>query len=295
MKCLHPFWLKKENFAVPCGRCLECKRQRRLTWANRLMAERMYHKYASFITLTYADEWLPPTLQFDDLQKFWKRLRKDLQGRKIKYYACGEYGDKTRRPHFHAIVFGLDFKGSDRELVKENWPYAHWSELEQTARGRKAIGDVTFGSAFYVAGYVNKKLIGSKAELEYAERGVVPPNVRMSKGLALQFALDNKELLTNSLTFAYGGYKAALPRYFRDKLNINADDMKLKHYMDMADKLHAQFVKHPWLKNLEQAERAANLEAYGSKYERDSAQREIDLAKKISLNSENEYDFYDIF
>ena len=54
----------------------------------------------------------PIILKKSDFQKFIKRLRKDYD---IKYFACGEYGDKTLRPHFHAILFGVNF--SDDKII----------------------------------------------------------------------------------------------------------------------------------------------------------------------------------
>lgn len=300
MNCLHPFWLNKLGFYVPCGRCLACKVNRTNLWANRLVAERQYWNDAAFVTLTYEDVFLPYSLNPAHLQKYFKRLRRDLDGRKIKFFACGEYGDKLEsmqavypkarfgRPHYHAIIFGVS-PIADREILKENWPYADWNALELTKRGRKAIGDVTFGSCHYVAGYVQKKLIGKKAAMKYAECGVIPPFVRMSKGIALKFVEENKKILSETLTFSYGGYKTALPKYFRDKLQITPEQMKMKHYLDVAHEIGALLDKHPWLKTPENAARALELKSHSSfnkDYNDSVYQRELDLQKKIALNSE---------
>ena len=47
-----------------------------------------------------------------------KRLRKKLHPLKIRFFHCGEYGDKTRRPHYHALIFGYSFP--DRKLFKKS-------------------------------------------------------------------------------------------------------------------------------------------------------------------------------
>lgn len=98
------------------------------------------------------------TLFNDDLQKFWKRLRKRL-GKKIKYYACGEYGDENGRPHYHAIIFGHDFR-NDRYRIEDSnsYPVYRSPELEKIwTYGFSRIGSVSMDSASYVAGYVMKK------------------------------------------------------------------------------------------------------------------------------------------
>ena len=81
-------------------------------WAVRLYSELKTTEKSCFITLTYSDENNPIILKKSDFQKFIKRLRKDYD---IKYFACGEYGDKTLRPHFHAILFGVNF--SDDKII----------------------------------------------------------------------------------------------------------------------------------------------------------------------------------
>ena len=122
--CLTPINLKKETWIqklkdmyymqqVPCGRCLECLKDRVNSWFFRLYNEQKNAKTALFITLTYDDEHLSYTdngsmcLNYKDTQLFWKRLRKAQPkgDPKIRYFLVGEYGSKTHRPHYHAILF----------------------------------------------------------------------------------------------------------------------------------------------------------------------------------------------
>ena len=107
---------------------------------------------ACFLTLTYDSEHLPVDagLHKRDLQLFFKRLRKDLaeSDRSMKYYACGEYGDKFGRPHYHVIAFGVNGL-KDADLVRSCWP-----------SGEVYIGSAAPESIGYVAGYVQKKLTG---------------------------------------------------------------------------------------------------------------------------------------
>lgn len=154
---------------LPCGQCIGCRIDRSRMWAVRCMHEASLHEENCFITLTYADEHLPKngSLDYVDFQKFMKRLRKSAG--QLRFYMCGEYGELNWRPHFHAILFGFQFRdkklwmktGSGEliyrsELLERLWPFGHSS-----------IGDVTLKSAGYVARYVMKKITGDLAESHY--------------------------------------------------------------------------------------------------------------------------------
>ena len=97
---------------VPCGKCPSCLSDRARDWSNRCLMELKTSGSAIFVTLTYDDFHLPidddgPTLRVRDVQLFFKRLRKDFPNSRIRYLLSGEYGSKTSRPHYHAIIFGL--------------------------------------------------------------------------------------------------------------------------------------------------------------------------------------------
>lgn len=80
----------------------------------------------SFVTLTYAEVPLTsdflPTLEKNDLQKFFKRCRKD--GYTFRYAAVGEYGEKTHRPHYHALIWGPDIAECNK-MVQKHWALGH--------------------------------------------------------------------------------------------------------------------------------------------------------------------------
>lgn len=102
-----------EKVSVPCGKCPQCYARKISGWSFRLMQEDKISSSAHFITLTYDNEKLHRTtnnyrnLCKRDLQLFFKRLRKENKNG-IKYYACGEYGSKFGRPHYHVIMFNAD-------------------------------------------------------------------------------------------------------------------------------------------------------------------------------------------
>lgn len=117
---------------VPCGKCLHCRNQRINEWVTRLEAQAIYSPYIYYITLDYApfDPSIDTAMQLavetaaayhainrthhyalhpillckNHLQDYLKRFRKNT-GKKIQFFACGEYGHEWSRPHFHIIVF----------------------------------------------------------------------------------------------------------------------------------------------------------------------------------------------
>lgn len=157
---------------VPCGQCMACRIERSRQWSMRIMHETQEHEISSFVTLTYDDDHLPPLLSLDkrEAQLFIKRLRKSL-GYKIRYYLCGEYGDKFKRPHFHAILFG--YWPDDAQVVKDTPSGPLFSSASLSSlwgKGLCVLGSVTFESASYVAAYCTKKITGPLADVHYSGR-----------------------------------------------------------------------------------------------------------------------------
>jgi hypothetical protein len=152
---------------VPCGRCIGCRLEYSRQWAVRCMHEAACHDDNAFITLTYAPEHLPSdySIHKEELQKFFKRLRKNT-GVKLRYFACGEYGEQNNRPHYHAIIFGYNFPDKQLWSKTKNGDLLYRSDLlENTWQlGHSLIGEVTFESAAYVARYVTKKFKGDEDE-----------------------------------------------------------------------------------------------------------------------------------
>lgn len=139
---LTEFGVRKENFekflrvrykdyqVLKCGQCNECKIKRTRDWSSRMLMElQSKNNEGMMLTLTYDDNKLDVygdldknpyraiTLIKRDVQNFCKRFRKWLSkehpNTKIKYYACGEYGSKTFRPHYHIIILGYRFSVDD--------------------------------------------------------------------------------------------------------------------------------------------------------------------------------------
>lgn len=126
-------------------------------WSFRCLAEASLHQHNWFATFTYSDGNLPSrgALQHRDWQLFAKRARRRLGP--FRYLMCGEYGEKTHRPHYHALLFGLDLPDADRFSVRRGHPVYRSAIIERLwGLGLTELGTVTPQSARYCAGYVLK-------------------------------------------------------------------------------------------------------------------------------------------
>jgi hypothetical protein len=206
---------------------MPCRIARTASWKLRLLHELDSWTDSMFLTLTYNDENMPlgATLVKSDLQKFFKRVRKSLGDDKIKYFACGEYGDETFRPHYHAIIFGYWPKDAYGWRMQKAIAYFRSDSLEKLwPFGNSEFGFVNGKSCAYVAGYIEKKIYGNLADEVYGDRQ--PPFQVQSRGLGLDFALQHKEQFEYQLTTTIDGHKVCLPKYYIEKLDIDKERLK---------------------------------------------------------------------
>lgn len=214
---------------VPCGQCVGCRLERSRQWAVRCMHEAQMHKEKTFVTFTYDDDYLPigGSLRYRDYQLFMMRLIKKFGP--VRFYMCGEYGAQTFRPHYHSILFGVDFsdkvryrKGSDgtwlydSAVLKKLWPW-----------GDTCFGDVTFQSAAYVSRYCMAKVTGSAAAEHYKSVDLytgealdrVPEFNRMSlkPGIGAEWFEKFKKDVYPRNYVVINGVKCKPPKYY-DKL-----------------------------------------------------------------------------
>lgn len=158
-------------------------------------------KNGVFVTLTYDEEHLPfEGVDKTHLQKFMKRLRKGL-GEPIKYLACGEYGSRTLRAHYHLIILGI---GMEKEAnIKQAWN-----------DGMIKVGTVTDKSIRYVTNYILKKS-------DYP-KGLNKPFQLTSKGIGKHYAIKNEEQYKQIIK---RDRSELVPRYYKKVLNISSEEL----------------------------------------------------------------------
>lgn len=245
-RCLMPFLTKnsdQKEVLVPCGRCPGCLKRRASAWSFRLMEECKISSSANFITLTYDTKHIPISrngfmdLRVRDLQLFFKRLRKahspelGIDGKSIKYYAVGEYGGRSMRPHYHVIMFN-----SKLELIQSAWQLGHVH-----------YGNVQGASVGYTLKYITKP---SKVPLHKNDDRLREFSV-MSKGLGKNYltpamvAWHKRDLDNRMYLNLEDGKKCSMPRYYKEKL-YSEDERKVIATAvqgKLADQIYCDFLK----------------------------------------------------
>ncbi|WNK12765.1 MAG: replication initiator protein [Microvirus sp.] len=202
---------------VPCGQCVGCRLERSRVWAVRAVHEASLWPENCFVTLTYDQLHVPPDgVRVRDVQLFMMRLIKAFGRAGIRRMYCGEYGERFGRPHYHLVLFNVDFP--DKVFLREN---ANGDRIYESAMlkklwpfGRCEVGSVSFQSAAYTARYVMKKVTGAAAEAHYQGRSPeffrTSRNPGLGRGWFDRFAGDafpHDDIIMNGKSFR-------VPRYY---------------------------------------------------------------------------------
>lgn len=239
MQCSTPLLLKNKKtgslISVPCRRCMACRINKR-NYVSMLARFEVYSYYkkdmgSSFITLTYDDDYLPPngSLSRHEAQNFLKRLREHLSrsnfptrsfylfGRErhvpdFKYFICGEYGDKDSRPHYHAIIFGVD-SSILKPFLRKTWK-----------KGFFQCSDVSNARVRYCMKYMDKQYNTNTAywnkddTIDLFEQ----PFSLMSHGIGLDFLYSIKKDIYENGGIPSNGSIVPLSPYYSKLLGVDS-------------------------------------------------------------------------
>lgn len=216
---------RSEPIALPCGRCVSCLLKRAREWSVRCMHEASLHTSNCFLTLTYDDYHLPPggSLRKCDFVNFMKRLRKRC-GNGIRFFQCGEYGEKFRRPHHHVLLFGYDFPDKFIHMRSKSGSYLYRSiTLEELwPFGFCSIGELTLESAAYTARYTLKKYAESHKADDY--EGMQVEYVTMSRrpGIGKGYYEKYKsDLYNHDICQVSANFVTKPPKYYDNLLSVD--------------------------------------------------------------------------
>lgn len=249
--CYNKIYLKSKDIEVACGKCLNCLENKKKEKALRLIHEMNNYKFKLFVTLTMDD--LRASRNKDglteirkrELNNYIKRLQYyelkynggDKKAPKLKYIACGEYGAKSGRAHYHLVILCNRFIHFQ---IKKNWNRGHVDI--------QALKDVR--AVYYTAGYSDKKqenYFKDKYEAEKTDREVAFLKTSRGNGKDwIKEAIATKKITTKNYFIDSWNGKNKIPQYYKTKikeaimgvkprykkLSIEEREYRLKHFGD---------------------------------------------------------------
>lgn len=201
-------------YDVPCGKCAYCLATRRSDWATRLHFEAEQHVVKRFVTLTYHPKYLVTRnglgqLVKSHLQLWFKRIRRE--GYSVRYYAVGEYGTTTYRPHYHVLLFG----DVPEDVLRDKW-----------FRGHVHIGVLNRASVMYALGYV----INSK-QVDLKGRSLPFATMSLKPGIGHWYCVDPDIVAWHRSDrrnyVIIDGEKRHLPRYYKNRMFSKIDHVRM--------------------------------------------------------------------
>lgn len=238
MQCLKPIRIvdqeRHTSTMVPCGRCEACLANKATDWVTRLKIEAFYSTSAYFVTLTYADPFLPhswtkdeagnkvpvPGFSKDDCQRFLKNLRAKVPD-KLRYFLVAEYGKDSLRPHYHLCLFNWPPEVDPLTNINKSW-ISRDGRLMQLPMDN-TVEPLELGHILYVTKYIHKK--------QQVPKGWPKPFMLCSRrpGIGSQILTDQnlKFYRDKPSTFVYvDGEQMYMPRYLKDKIYNDYDRKK---------------------------------------------------------------------
>nr|QJB21694.1 MAG: replication initiator protein [Microvirus sp.] len=213
---------------LPCGKCPECQKDYYTSWATRGSRELLQWEHSVFITLTYDEKNLPPDNSLDKkhVQDFIKRVKKHFKSTKenpIRQTYCGEYGSRTHRPHYHAILYNCDFSDAKKKYMSPQRHQVYESETLSRlwGKGLAEFGYATPASIAYIAKYILKKKTRKEKE---------SPLIVERDGLTFEVA---HEFIEHSRNPGIGAYMRGTESLKKGYLTVNGVKKKIpKYYME---------------------------------------------------------------
>lgn len=254
--CTNPLKItvNNEEYTVKCGKCDTCRKERTQDWAIKLINEAKYHKKACFITLTFDNKILldknskaykygaNPSFVYninnskEYFRNFMKRLRKKFEGRRITFYHVGEYGEKTHRPHHHAILFGVNFEEDrkEAELSKSGHPQLYSETLSELwACGRCRLQDINPNNIIYISQYSLKKFKNNKLNKQYKSIMSFSNRSKMS----CKWVRRNYKEITKGYINDGDGKKYKVPQSYKINLKNSEEEKYRKAYREYEQNL----------------------------------------------------------
>lgn len=231
-----------QEIKLPCGKCPECCKDYYTMWATRGSRELVRWESTLFVTMTYSSEELvamngdkcdevAASLYKPHVQDFLKRLKKRMGSTKenpIRQIYCGEYGTRTGRPHYHAILFNVDFGDKKKFRTTDRGDQVFTSETLTAlwGHGHVEFGFAQPGSIAYLFKYVLKKKSRKEKKTPLiVERDGVTVEVahefiEASRNPGIGAHMRESNSIKKGFLYV-DGVKRKLPKYYMEHLRKN--------------------------------------------------------------------------
>ena len=252
-----------------CGHCPECLQKKSSRWALRCAMQAKVSQ-GVMVTLTYdtykvvngvlscieenpTDPNIP--LSKRDCQLFLKRLRKHFEGVSIKYLLTAERGSRTGRAHYHALLFGVQFKDLIKYKMSErgNWIYKSKTLNDLWSKGICTVDCININAktARYCTKYCSK------------DTGADDTFMLFSRGIGEEEMLKR----FNGKSYWIDGREYSIPREIWRK--VIEDKYKIYGFSKYKCREHIENVEKVLYNSIKRAEkRAKNDELLQDKFDR---------------------------
>lgn len=213
MICTHKHFIKSEGelYPVPCGSCLPCRINKKTFWQNRIAYDVMSMNRigfgSTFAGLSIDDNHITSNFSLvkKDLQDVIKRLRHHSPI-KFKHFSVGEYGDNSKRPHYHSILIGVPTELSS-DVLRKSWKF-----------GFTTADPVTSGRIRYVVDYLDS--CSAEGKKTFESLGLVPPFNLHSNGIGQSLFDSQRDLIYDTGHYLSRGKLFPVSTYWLNKLGV---------------------------------------------------------------------------
>ena len=274
--CLHPITIYvnnkydvqgTRNVQVPCGKCVECKKKYQNSWYVRFYEESRNHSSFIFFTLTYNNDTVPCNVDVEtgecyntvykgDVQKWMKYFRKTLFYKykvnvKLKYFITSEYGPRTRRPHYHGIIWGVshsDFQSIALSYWQKHFGFTTSEEFSSPQISKRADSSLRYVAKYCSKGVYENPLVDERKvakTFHLISKGIGKSYVdRMKDWHLCEFIKDKKkrlETIVSRRVYKIKQFTYELPRYFKNLIYGTKNYLSYqigKYILEHNDKLY---------------------------------------------------------
>ena len=181
----------------------------------------------------------------------------------------GEYGEETKRPHWHALIFGYRPSDAQHQYTNGRGDFVFTSDTVSKLWGHGFInfGQLTLESASYVARY-GAKALGHKGDHKFKPKHVTSCRPGLGKKWIEKYY---KQTFEHGYVYV-NNQKFTIPRYYEDWCKENQPEMYQKYLTGK---------KMEIIENAEKRQRKEELEYFSRVWNREHGEPLIPTRNQV--------------